>query len=322
MTRLRALLVSLFCVLGCLPASAGGYPERTVRIIVPVPPGGGPDMLARTIADRLSPSWGQPIIVENRPGAGTVLGVRELLGLPADGYTILLTDCATVSVTPLLYKELPFKPSDLAPVTQLVKFYQVMLANLRLPANNLRELVAYAKANPGKLSYGSYGIGSQAQLSAELFKHAAGIAMQQVPYKGADSLLGAIRGDVQIGFAGLIGARATTESGQLKPLAIGGPARNPLMPEVATFAEQGYPTVDSKVDFGVFVRSGTPSAIIDRISHDFGETVKDPDYQKKHLDPIAFEPVGSSPEAFAAFLKEDAQSRRAAAEIAHIRPTD
>jgi tripartite-type tricarboxylate transporter receptor subunit TctC len=322
MKRLGVLVIAILCGLGCLPAAALDYPERTVRIIVPMPPGGGPDMLARTIADRLSPSWGQPIIVENRPGAGTVLGVKEVLSSPADGYTILVTDCATVSVTPLLYKELPFKPSDLAPVTQLVKFYQVMLANPQLPANNLSELVVYAKANPGKLSYGSYGIGSQAHLSAELFKHAAGIEMQHVPYKGADSLVGAIRGDVQIGFAGLIGARATTEAGQLKALAIGGPTRNPLMPNVATFAEQGYPSVDTKVDFGVFVRRGTPRDIIDRISRDFSDAVKAPDYQKKYLDPVAFEPVGSSPDQFAAFLIEDAKTRREAVEIAHIQPTD
>jgi tripartite-type tricarboxylate transporter receptor subunit TctC len=280
-------------------------------------------MLARTIAERLAPSWGQAIVVENRPGAGTLLGVQEVLRSPADGHTILLSDCATMSITPLLFKKLPFDPqADFAAVTQLVTFYQVMLANLALPANNLKELVTYAKENPGKLSYGSYGVGSQAHLSAELLKHAAGIDIQHVPYKGADSLLGAIRGDVQLAFAGLLGARATTEGGQLKALAIGGPSRNPLMPKVATFAEQGYPTVDTAVNFGVFVRSGTPPEVVERISHDFAATIKDPQYQKKYLDPVAFEPVGSSPAEFAEFLKADRRIRREDAELANIKPTD
>jgi tripartite-type tricarboxylate transporter receptor subunit TctC len=305
------------------PAFAAEYPSRVVRIIVPYPAGGGPDVLARAIADRLSPSWRQPIVIENRAGGGTLLGAQEVVRSAADGYTIFITDCATMTINPLLYKKLPYDPDgDFIPVTQLVRFYQAMLANPAVPASNLAELVAYAKANPAKLSYGSYGVGSQAHLSGELFKHAAGIEMQHVPYRGAEALLGATRGEVQLTFAGLLGARSTSEAGQLKVLAIGGPRRSSFLPNAATFAEQGYPTVDTNVNFGVFLRSGTPGHIVERINRDIVATLKSPDFQQKYLDPVAFEPVASSPSEFSAFLDGDSRRRRESAEIAGIRPAD
>jgi tripartite-type tricarboxylate transporter receptor subunit TctC len=320
---LRHFLAVIAIQLLLSPAIAAEYPSRVVRLIVPYPAGGGPDTLARAIADRLTQAWRQPIVVENRAGGGTLLGAQEVMRSDSDGHTIFITDCATMTINPLLYRNLPYDPnSDFIPVTQLVTFYQVMLANPALPANNLAELVSYGKANPSKLSYGSYGVGSQAHLSAELFKHAAGILMQHVPYRGAEALLGATRGDVQLTFAGLIGARSTSEAGQLKALAIGGSKRSPFLPNAATFAEQGYPTVDTNVNFGVFLRGGTASELVERINRDIVEALKAPDFQQKYLNPVAFEPVASSPSEFSAFLKEDTRRRRQSADIAGIKPTD
>jgi tripartite-type tricarboxylate transporter receptor subunit TctC len=304
-------------------AAAQAYPSRPVRLVVPYPAGGGPDLLARAIGERLTASWGQPIIVENKPGAGTLLGAQEILRSPADGHTIFVTDGATMTINPHLYKSLPYDPDkDFIPVTELVTFYQVLLANTALPANNLREVVAYAKANPGKLSYGSYGIGTTANLSGELVKHATGIDLIHVPYKGAESLTGAIRGEVQFAFAGMIGAKSTIEAGRLKGIAIGGPKRSKFLPDIQTFSEQGYPGVDTSVWFGVWVRAGTPAPIVERINKDFVSVLMAPDFRQKYLEPIAFEPVGSSPADFAARIVKDREFRRRAVEIAGIKPQD
>lgn len=319
------LVVSLLAFTWSLANVAGAqsYPSRSVRLVVPYPAGGGPDLLARAIGERLTAAWGQPIIVENKPGAGTLLGAQEILRSPADGHTIFVTDGATMTINPHLYKSLPYDPDkDFIPVTELVTFHQVLLANTSLPANNLKEVVAYAKANPGKLSYGSYGIGTTANLSGELVRHATGIDLVHVPYKGAESLTGAVRGEVQFAFAGMIGAKSTIDAGRLKGIAIGGPARSKFLPDIQTFAEQGYPSVDTSVWFGVWVRAGTPAPLVARINKDFVAVLTAPDFRQKYLEPIAFEPVGSSPADFAARIVKDRAFRKTAVEIAGIKPQE
>ncbi len=320
----RIGIVALTVILGptfAFPAVAQNYPSKVVRIVVPYPAGGGPDLLARGIADRLTSSWGQPMVTDNRPGAGTLIGTQEVARSAPDGHVILITDTATMTINPFLYKKLPYDPdSDFIPVTQLVQFYQVLLANLALPANNLKEVIAYAKANPGKLSYGSYGIGTVAHLSAEQIKHNAGIDIVHIPYKGAESLVAAVRGEVQFAFAGGLGSRTFIGGGKLKGIAIGGPARSTLLPDLQTFAEQGYPMIDTSVSFGVFVRNGTPAPIVERIHRDFVAVLTSSEFQEKYLKPFAFEPVGSSPAEFAAFIKKSRENHRRLIENAGIRP--
>lgn len=323
-TTERICILALAATLGLafgFPAAAQNYPSRVVRIIVPYPAGGGPDLLARGIGDRLASSWGQPFVTDNRPGAGTLIGTQEVARATPDGHMILITDTASMTINPFIYKTLPYDPDrDFIPVTQLVRFFQVLLANLSLPANSLKEVIAHAKANPGKLSYGSYGIGTVAHLSAEQIKHNAGIDIVHIPYKGAESLVAAVRGEVHFAFAGGLGSRTFIGGGKLKGIAIGGPARSGLLPDVQTFAEQGYPMIDTSVSFGVFVRSGTPAPIVERIHRDFVAVLTSSEFQEKYLKPIAFEPVGSSPAEFAAFIKSSRENHRRLIENAGIRP--
>jgi tripartite-type tricarboxylate transporter receptor subunit TctC len=312
MTTIARILAwtALAIALSALPAAAQNYPNRPIRIVVPYPPGGGPDILSRAIGERLTQSWGQPFVVENKPGAGTVIGTMEVLRSPADGHTILVTDDATMTINPFIYKNLQYDPEkDFVAITQLVRFYQVLMATPSLPANDLKEVIAYAKANPGKLSYGSYGIGTTAHLSGEQIKEATGIDMIHVPYKGAESVMGAMMGNVQFAFAGMVNARSAIGGGKLKGIAIGGPRRSPFLPDVKTFAEQGYPTIDTSVSFGVFVRRGTPPEIIDKISRDFVATLMTQQFQDKFLKPVDFQPVGSSSQDFTALLKQIRETR-------------
>lgn len=317
----RVALAALMALSLAAPALAQNFPNKVVRFVIPYPAAGGPDLLARGIAERLASSWGQPIVTDNKPGAGTQIGTQEVARSLPDGHTLLITDNASMTISPFLTTKLPYDPeSDFIPVTQLVQFYQVLLANLALPANNLAEAIAHAKANPGKLSYGSYGVGTTAHLSGEQIKQNAGIDVVHVPYKGAESLVAAMRGDVQFAFAGGLGSRSFIGGGKLKGLATGGAARSALLPDVPTFAEQGYPAIDTSVSFGVFVRSGTPAPVVARIHRDIVGVLRTPEFQDKYLKPIAFEPVGSSPAEFAEFLRKSRDKYRRLIEAAGIKP--
>ncbi|HVF62790.1 MAG TPA: tripartite tricarboxylate transporter substrate binding protein [Casimicrobiaceae bacterium] len=292
------------------------YPSKPVRIVVAYPPGGGIDVLARQLAERLSPQWNQSVVVENRPGATTNLAAELVAKSAADGHTILLTTDSTFSINPHLFAKLPFSERDFIPVTQLVLLQQVMLANPSLPANNLAELIALARAKPGTLNYGSYGSGSQPHLAAEMLNHKAGINLVHVPYKGLTfAIPAAIAGEVQVTFAGIASSRPPVQAGRLKALAIGGPKRSPLMPDVPTFAEQGFPEVETHAWFGLFVPAGTPRVAVERIHRDVSAILNDPDFREREIVQKGYDFVASSPEAFAAFIARDRDARGQAVKI-------
>jgi tripartite-type tricarboxylate transporter receptor subunit TctC len=314
---IRCLLV-LLAAAACAPAAAqGGWPARPVRIVVAYPPGGGIDVMARQIAEKLTAAWGQPVVVENRPGANTIVATDAVAKSAPDGYTVLMTTDATFSINPHLYAKLPFDTQkDFIPVTMLVLLQQLLVAHPSLPAGTLAELIALAKAKPGTINYASYGSGSQPHLSGEMLKYKAGIDLVHVPYKGISLAVPAVMaGEVQLTFAGIASSTAPLKSGRIKPIAIGGLKRSPLFPELPTFAELGYPEVETHAWFGLFLPAGSPKEAVTRIYQDVKRVVDDPEFRQKQLVDRGYEPVGSSPEAFLEYIKTDRENRGRAVKI-------
>ena len=314
---IRCLLV-LLAAAACAPAAAqGGWPARPVRIVVAYPPGGGIDVMARQIAEKLTAAWGQPVVVENRPGANTIVATDAVAKSAPDGYTVLMTTDATFSINPHLYAKLPFDTQkDFIPVTMLVLLQQLLVANSNLPFNNLEELIKAAKAKPGSINYASYGSGSQPHLSGEMLKYKAGIDLVHVPYKGISLAVPAVMaGEVQLTFAGIASSTAPLKSGRIKPIAIGGTKRSPLFPEVPTFAELGYPEVETHAWFGLFLPAGSPKEAVTRLYQDVKRVVDEPEFRQKQLVDRGYEPVGSSPEAFLEYIKTDRENRGRAVKI-------
>ena len=285
--------------------------------MVAYPPGGGIDILARQLADKLTPRWGQPVIVENKPGANTIVAAEAVAKAPADGYTVLMSSDATFSINPHLYARLPYDAQrDFIPVTMLVLLQQLLVANPSLPANTLQELIRLAKEKPGTINYASYGSGSQPHLSGEMLKYKAGIDLVHVPYKGISLAVPAvIAGEVQLTFAGIASSMGPLKAGRIKALAIGGAKRSPLLPQVPTFAELGYPEVETHAWFGLFLPAGSPKEAVARIFSDTRKVLEEPDFRQKQLVDKGYEVVGSSPEEFAAYIVTDREKRGRAVRI-------
>ena len=300
-----------------LTAAAQAWPAKPVRIVVAYPPGGGIDVMARQIAEKLTAAWGQPVVVENRPGANTIVATDAVAKSGADGYTVLMTTDATFSINPHLYAKLPFDTQkDFVPVTMLVLLQQMLVAHPSLPAGTLPELIALAKAKPGSINYASYGSGSQPHLSGEMLKYKAGIDLVHVPYKGISLAVPAVMaGEVQLTFAGIATSTAPLRSGRIKAIAIGGAKRSPLFPEVPTFAELGYPEVETHAWFGLFLPAGSPKEAVSRLYTDTKRIVDDPEFRQKQLVERGYEPVGSSPDVFLEYIKADRENRGRAVKI-------
>src|SRR5436190_2932544 len=310
-----ALALLLACV--AVAAQAQTWPSKPVRLVVAYPPGGGIDVMGRQLAEKLTGMWGQPVVVENKPGANTIVATEAVAKSPADGYTVLLTTDATFSINPHLYAKLPFDTQrDFIPVTMLVLLQQLLVANPSLPANTLQELIALAKAKPGTINYASYGGGSQPHLSGEMLKHKAGIDLVHVPYKGISLAVPAVMaGEVQLTFAGIATSSAPLKSGRIKALAIGGAQRSPLFPQVPTFTELGYPEVETHAWFGLFLPAGSPREAVARIYRDTKKTLEEPEFRQKQLIDRGYDVVGNSPEEFAAYITKDSESRARAVRI-------
>ncbi len=302
-------------------ALAQAYPAKPIRIVVPYPAGGGIDIMSRLIAQRLAQRFGQSVVVENKPGAGTIVAAESVARAAPDGYTLLITTDATITINPYLYAKLPYDAvKDFAPVSQLVFLNQLLVANAALPVNNLKELIAHAKANPGKLNYASYGIGSQPHLAMEIFKSQSGTDIVHVPYKGIPQAVpAAIAGEVQLTFSGAASTQAHLRAGRLKALAIGGKARLPLLPDVPTFAEAGFPDVPANAWFGLFAPAGTPRDVITLLHGEIVRLFKEPEFVQKEIAAKGYELVASSPEEFAAFLAGDARRNAQAVRISGAR---
>ncbi len=320
------LLTTLFALCALFagasgPAQAQPYPAKPVRIIVPYPAGGGIDVLSRLVGARLAQRFNQPVVIENKPGAGTIVAAESVARAAPDGHTLMVTTDATISINPHLYAKLPYDPvKDFAPITQLVFLNQLLVANAALPVSNLKELIAYARAQPGKLNYASYGIGSQPHLAMEIFKNQSGTDIVHVPYKGIPQAVpAAIAGEVQLTFSGAASAQAHIKAGRLKALAIGGAARLPLMPEVPTFAEQGFADVPANAWFGLFAPAGTPREVIATLHAEVTRVLRDPDFLQKEIAAKGYELVASTPEEFAAFLAADTRRNAQAVKISGAR---
>jgi tripartite-type tricarboxylate transporter receptor subunit TctC len=320
---MHRVLVSLALValaLGAGAAAAQGYPTRAVRIVVAYPPGGGIDVMGRQVADRLARDWGQPVVVENRPGGSTIPATELVAKAPADGHTILLTTDATFSINPHLFAKLPYSDRDFVAVTQLVLLQQMLVVHPSLPARSLAELVALARAKPGTLNYASYGSGSQPQLAAEMLKAKAGIDIVHIPYKGITLAVAAVMAhEVEMTFAGIATGRPQVQAGRIRALAIGGSKRSPLVPDVPTFTELGYPEVETHAWFGLFVPAGTPREALGRIHRDVVAILNDPAFREREIVQKGYDLVASSPDEFAAYLVRDREARGRAVRISGAR---
>jgi tripartite-type tricarboxylate transporter receptor subunit TctC len=309
------LIASL--VLSFLAFTVNAFPTKPVRIVVAYPAGGGIDVMARQIAERLSGSWGQPVVVENKPGANTIIATDAVAKAEPDGHTILMTTDATFSINPHLYKKLPYDAErGFIPVTMLVLLQQMLVAHPSVQANTLEELIKLAKANPGKLNYASYGSGSQPHLAGEMLKHKAGIDLVHVPYKGISLAVPAVMaGEVQLTFSGIATGMGPVKGGRIKAIAIGGKSRSLLLPQVPTFTELGYPEVETHAWFGFFLPAGSPTEAVTRVSQDTKKILEDPGFRQKALIDRGYEPVGSSPGAFASYIESDREKRGVAVKI-------
>ena len=307
--------LSVFLSLSCFAAYA--WPTKPVRIVVAYPPGGGIDVLARQLADKLGPAWGQPVVVENRPGANTIVASDAVAKSSPDGHTILMTTDATFSINPHLYAKLPYDAQrDFVPVTMLVLLQQLLVAHPSLPANTLAELIGLAKRKPGSINYASYGSGSQPHLAGEMLKNRAAIDLVHVPYKGISLAVPALMaGEVHLTFAGIATSMPQLKAGRIKALAIGGTARSPLLPQVPTFAELGFPEVQTHAWFGLFLPAGSPRDAVTRIYQDARKILEEPEFRQKELVQKGYEVVGSRPEEFVNYLKNDSESRARAVKI-------
>ena len=314
LSTIGALLIAA-CV--CTVASAQSWPTKGVRIVVPYPPGGGIDILARQLADKFAPQWGQAVVVENRPGGSTIPDTDAVAKAAPDGNTVLLSTDASFSINPHLFAKLPYDARrDFIPVTMLILLQQLLVAHPALPANTLGELIALAKAKPGSLNYASYGSGSQPHLSGEMLKNRAGIDIVHVPYKGISLAVPAVMaGEVQLTFSGIASSIGPLKAGRLKAIAIGGAKRSPLLPEVPTFAELGFPEVETHAWFGLFLPAGSPKEATARIYQDAKRVLDEPEFRQRQLIDKGYDVVGSSPEAFEAFLRTDSASRARAVRI-------
>ncbi len=310
--RIRGLVLSLLVAGLGVGASAQGteWPVRPVRLIVPYPAGGGVDVLARALAQRLQENWQQPVTVENRPGANTVVGT-EAVARATDGHTLLFTTDATFTLSPHLYARLPYDlDRDFQPVTRMVSFSQLLVAPASLPASTLPELIALARKSPGQLSYASYGPGSQPQLATEMLKQKAGLFIVHIPYRGIpQAVMAAVSGEVQLTWAGIPSARPHIQARRIKALAYGGKARHPALPDVPTVGELGFPEVDANVWVGLFAPKGMPAAAVDRIHRDVAALLREPGFKEREVDAKGYDLVAGTPQELARHIRQELASR-------------
>jgi tripartite-type tricarboxylate transporter receptor subunit TctC len=302
----RALLATL-AVPAVARAQSDAFPTRQVRFVVPFPPGGGLDALARALADRLQAIWRQPVVVDNRPGGSTVPGTDIVAKAPPDGHTLLVTADNSITANPHLIRSLPYDPMrDLAPVSLLVEVHQMILVNPALGVRDMAGLVAAARAEPGKLNFGSYGNASQPHLCFGALMAREGIEMVHVPYRGlTPAVLATLAGEVQMTLAGIASGAEHIRAGRLRALAVGRPTRFEALPEVPTLAEAGYPEIDPRTWFGAFAPGGTPPALLARLHRDIAAAMSEPVVRERHLLPSGYTVRMETPEATAAFLRED-----------------
>ncbi len=298
-----------FGVLACSLASGAladpTYPNKLIRMVVPYPAGGAVGNLAHLVGQKLKDTWGQPVVVDYRPGGGTIIGADAVAKSAPDGYTLFMTASTHVTL-PLLYDKVPFDPiQSFAPVTTLANGEQLLLINTAVPAQNLREFIALAKSKPGQLNYASSGAGSPTNLAGELFKMMSGTDIRHVPYKGAaPAITDLVGGHLEASFQNLAVALPHVQSGKVRALAISGAARSPALPQVPTFGEGGLSNFDAQFWFGVLAPAGTPKDVTAKLSAELGKVMAMADI-KQTLVVQGLNPYVMSPEEFGALLQSD-----------------
>ncbi len=297
---LLAVLLSTFV------SAQTAYPDRPIKLIVPYPPGGTTDLLARTLAPRLSERLGQPILIENRAGAGGVIGSQVVAKSPADGYTLVFGSIASHGILPAIQVPPPYDPiRDFSPVSLVAITPNVLLANVAAPAKNVAELIALAKSQPGKLNFGSTSLGGSPHMSGELLKSQAKIQMVHVPYKGgAPMLVDLMGGQISYAFDNLPSSIQHIRSGKVKALAVTTAKRWPHAPEIPTMAEAGLTGYESSAWFGLLAPGNTPKAIVDLLQKQVTFILKQPEVEKIYLEQGAM-PVGNSPDEFVRFISAE-----------------
>lgn len=295
---MRRLLVLILLALAPLAAWGQAYPSKPVRFVVPFPPGNAGDIMARMLGEKLTQSMKQPVIVENKPGAGGNIGAEHAAKAPADGYTVLIAASGIVTANPYLYK-LSFDPQkDFTPVTLLYSGAPLLVVSPNVQARSLRELIDAARSAPGKLTYASYGAGHVSHIIGEMFKQAAGVDLLHVPYKGSP-LPDVMSGQVDMIFESPL--LVAKNAGRLRPLAVVSAKRNPKMPEVPAVAET-LPGFEVTGWLGAFVPAGTPQEIVQRLNRELVAAISSAEFTKR-LDELMLDPGGNSPEEFAAYVR-------------------
>jgi tripartite-type tricarboxylate transporter receptor subunit TctC len=285
--------------------AATGYPEKPIRFILGFPPGGGSDILARVIGQKLSDAWGQQVVIDNRPGAGGNIAAAIAARSAPDGYTLYLGTSSSHAINKSLYRKLDYDPEkDFAPVTLVASAQNILAVHPSVAAKSVRELIALAKQRPGQLSYASTGIGTSSHLAAELFKHMAGVDIVHIPYKGPAAMIDLISGQVQMTFGRIPVVLPHAKSGRLRMLAVTGARRSALLPQVPTVAESGLPGFEVSAWFGVLVPAGTPGRIVSKLNAGIAGILNDPAVRER-LVSEDFEVLTSTPEQFASHIRSE-----------------
>jgi tripartite-type tricarboxylate transporter receptor subunit TctC len=309
MAHLLRIVIALGIALAATAAPAQTYPSKPITIIVPAAPGGVTDSLGRTLAQRFSEAWGQQVIVENRPGANNQIAAEYVAKSAADGHTLFIGPETTFVVNPSLYARLAYDPvNDFAPITGLVTINHALIVNPSLAVDSVKDLLALAKAKPGELNYGTFGVGSSGHLNMELLQALAGVKFQPVHYKGATpALTDVIAGHIQMMFISVGSAVPQWKAGKVKLIAVGAAQRMPLLPEAPTVAESGLGGYEAVSWFGLFAPAGTPRAIVDKVNGQVRRIFADAEFRKSFLDRQYFQSIVGSPEELAAYLKSEEQ---------------
>ena len=300
----KACIVVLVALLVPAAAFAQAYPNRAIRLLVPFPPGGPADILGRIIGQKMSESFGQQVIIDNRPGANTIIAAELAARAPADGYTVLMAIDSTLSMNPALYTKLPYDPlKDFDPVSLIAIVPSMLIAHPSVPVNNVQELIALAKSKPGQVMFGSGTIAMQ--LAGELFNNMAGTKMTNVPYKGGSTTITAVMGgEVPVAFEGISTALAAWRAGKVKAIAAMGAKRLPQAPNVPTVAESGVPGYEAQVWQSVVVPAGTPRPIIAKLNAELTRIMKLPETQER-LAASGLVPTSSTPEELGTFIRSE-----------------
>ncbi len=306
--RMRMVLAALAAL--PIAAAAEAYPAKPVKIIVAFTAGGTSDIMARTLAQRLSERYKQPFVVENKPGAGGNIGTEAVVRAPADGYTLIVNSVGPMAVNPTLYKTLPYDPmTELVPIAQISDVPNVLVVHPSLGVKSIEQFVAYAKANPGKLNYASTGIGTSSHLSGYMLASRAGFDAAHIPYKGAEAVKDLLAGRIQFMFATIPSIIAHIKAGNVIAIGVSSAKRSRSMADVPTIAESGFPGFEAGSWFGLFAPRGTPHAVVTELNRATNEFIAERQVQTRMIEEGA-DPAGGSPEQFAGFVRREFEKWR------------